>query len=332
MKKFALAALSVALGGAVLAQPLHLQPGSVLIYPLFDSQPQSATVINVTNTNEDRTACGNGFRQGDVRAHYIYYGQEPDGGICLEFDRIEDLSPADTITVLASEHNPEGEVGFLTVAAEDPETGALIDFDFLIGSAYVANSNLDIMWAYTPYPFEAVAGASSGSDSCGRDFIDDDSFASPLRFDGVDYVQFPDRLFLDSFFEEQAGVFENQLTLMSTSGQDYINEIDVLTWNNKEDKFSRTFKFVCHTSVALSGITAVARNLNGDPDEFLKETGWMKFDGRAVLDLAGNPAPTVATPAILGVFVQIVRSDFTAGRALQYTGTQSTALPVQLSL
>jgi hypothetical protein len=327
MKKLALAALAIAtIGGSVLAQPVHLQPGSVLIYPLFDSRAQSATVINLTNTNEDRANCGNGFRQGDVLAHYVYYGQEAGGGICLEFDRFENLTPADTLSVLASDHNPEGEVGFLTISANDPESGDLIDFDFLIGSAYVANAALDIMWAYTPYPFEGLG--SIDTDNCGRDVIA--RAGDALLFDGSDYSAFPDVLYLDSFFEEQDGVFDNVLTLMSTSGQDYINEIDVLTWNNKEDKFSRTFKFVCHTSVELSQISAIARNLGGDEDEFAKETGWMKFNGRAVLDLAGNPAPTVATPAILGVFVQIVRSDFTAGHALHYSGTQSTALPVQL--
>lgn len=316
MKKLALAALAVAtIGGAALAQPLHLQPGSALVFPLFDSQPQSATVINVTNTNEDRSALGNGFRAGDTLVHYVYYGQEAGGGICLEFDRYEPLTPADTISVLASGHNPEGEVGFLTVRALDPESNAPVDFDYLIGSAYVANSSLDIMWAYTPYAFEANSTPT------------DDGV---IRFDGADYQTFPDVLYLDSFFEEQDGVFDNVLTLMSTSGQDYINEIDVLTWNNKEDKFSRTFKFVCHTSVELSEITAIVRNLGGDPDEFAVETGWMKFDGRDILDLAGNPAAAVDdTPAILGVFVQIVRSDFTAGHALHYSGSQSTAIPVQ---
>jgi len=319
-------ATALSLSSVALAQPLHLQPGSVLIYPLFDSQPQSATIVNVTNTNEDRTACGNGFRQGDVTLHYVYYGQDPEGGVCLEFDRFEDLTPADTLSVLASQHNPEGEIGYLTVVALDPESGDLIDFDFLIGSAYVANSALDIMWAYTPYAFEGLG--SIDTDNCGRDVIA--RSGDPLLFDGSDYSAFPDMLFLDSFFEEQNGVFDNKLTLMSTSGQDYINEIDVLTWNNKEDKFSRTFKFVCHTTVELSEITTVARNLNGDPDEFAKETGWMKFDGRAVLDLAGNPVGALGTPALLGVFVQIVRVDFTAGHALHYTGTQNTAIPVQL--
>ena len=72
-------AVAMIIGGSAIAQPSHLQPASVLIYPLFDSQPQSATVINVTNTNEDRTDSANGFVDGDVLLHYIYTGQEPSG-------------------------------------------------------------------------------------------------------------------------------------------------------------------------------------------------------------------------------------------------------------
>jgi len=334
IRKLAMVALatSMGLGGAVLAEPDHLERASVMIYPLFDSRPQSATIINVTNTNQDRTDCNqNGFRAGDVLAHYVYYGQDADGGICLEFDRFEPLSPADTLSVLASDHNPEGEVGFLTVSANDPETGALIDFDFLLGSAYVANSALDIMWSYTPYAFDADAVNSSSNDACGRAFIRDDAFTGPLCFDELDYDSFPQTVWVDSFFEEMPGVFENKLTLMSTSGQDFINELDVFFFNNKEDKFSRTFKFVCHTTVSLSEISAVARNLNGDPDEFAKETGWVELTGRAVLDLSGNPAslPKDDVPAILGVFVQIVRNDFTAGHALHFDDENvSTQIPI----
>ncbi len=324
-------ALTAILGvsGAVVAEPNVAETGSVNIFSLFDSRPSSATVINMTNLEDDRTVCDNGFRTGDVQLHYIYYGQDADGGICLEFDRFELLSPLDTLTVLASDHNPEGEVGFLVVSATDPETGALIDFNELIGSAYVANSAIDIMWSYLPYAFDADAGRTTGNDVCGRPFIFDAAFTGPIIFDDTDYDSFPETLYVDSFFEEAAGVFENQLTLMASSGQDFINEVDFFFHNNKEDRFSRTFKFVCHTSLPLSDISAVARNLGGDPTEFAVETGWVEIEGRNVLDLAGNIAtlPLNNQPALLGVFVQIVRSNFTAGHALHMSDDLSTQIP-----
>jgi hypothetical protein len=326
-------AFALGLASVASAQPLHNQPASLLAFPLFDSQPATATIINVTNTNSDRTVCvdNDNLRVGDVRLHYVYYGAQMadlDAGIAtpwLEFDRFEDLTPADTLTVLASQHNPEGEIGFLTVKAITPDTDEAIDFDYLIGSAYIANSNLDILWCYTPYAFQAEPG-SGGQSTCGHDLVD----GPGSIFDGSSYSQFPDKLFIDSFFEEQDGVFDNRLTLMSTSGQDFINEVDFLFWNNKEDRFSRTFKFVCWTSVELSEISAVVANLNGDPAEFVKETGWASINGRRVLDLAGNPVQDgdfFYGPALLGVFSQAVRVDFVACHALHYTGTQTTSLP-----
>ena len=209
------------------------------------------------------------------------------------------------------------------MTALTPDTDERIDFDYLIGTAYIANAALDILWCYIPYSFQG--SGSGGSSTCGHDIIDD----SDASF-GVGYSAFPDFLFIDSFFEEQDGVFDNQLTLMGTSGQDFVNEVDFLFWNNKEDRFSRTFKFVCWTSVSLSEISAVVRNLNGDPDEFVVETGWASINGRRVLDLAGNPVTDgdfYDGPALLGVFKQTIRVDFTAGHSLHYTGTQLTRLP-----
>jgi hypothetical protein len=334
-----LAALVATVGitaGSAMAQPLHLQPASVLVFPLFDSRPATATILNVTNTNENRVSCNNGFRQGDVLLHYVYVGldtQDPNA-VCLEFDRFEPLTPADTITVLASEHNPEGAAGFLVVSSLDPESAQLIDFDFLIGSAYVANSSLDIMWSYTPAPFQAVAASPVSTDNCGRDVIV--AGTSPIRFDGTDYATFPDKLFIDSFFQEKNGIFSNRLTLMSTHGQDYINELDVFMFDNEEDKFSRTFKFTCWTSVKMSDISSVAKNLGGS-DEFRVGkkapimTGWAILDGRRVLDRAGNLVEN--DPDILGVFTQTILGapkkgalNLNAGHMLHYTGSQNAVL------
>jgi len=334
MRKSIVAAAAAAMGilGAGIgasAQPLQNQPASLLVYPLFDSQPATATIINVTNTNTDRSVCADNdnLRVGDVRLHYVYYGAQaadlPAGAPWLEFDRFEKLTPGDTLTVLANRHNPEGEIGFLTVKSLTPDTDEAIDFDYLIGSAYIANSNLDIIWCYLPYSFQAEGNGSEST--CGHELVD----GPGSIFDGASYSAFPDVLFIDSFFEER-NRFENQLTLMSTSGQDYINEVDFLIWNNKEDRFSRTFKFVCWTQVSLSRVSAVVRNLNGDPNEFAAQTGWARINGRRVLDLAGNPVVDgdfAFGPALLGVFKQTIRVDFTAGHALHYTGTQTTSLP-----
>jgi hypothetical protein len=300
-------------------------PGSVLLFPLFDSTPGAGTTICVTNLETSNLYCpGSDFVQGDVLLHYQYVSGED----CLEFDRYELLSPGDTLCVIAALHNPQSARGFLAVSAADPTTGLKIRWDFLIGSAQVVEGDLNLMWQYTPNVFRArTSPGTIGSPPCLRFLTDlDDDGAMDLGTP-PEYQAFPRELYLDSFFEERNN-FANELTLMSTSGQDYINEVDFLFYNNSEVKFSRTFKFVCWWSGPLSEISGVVGDLNGDEEELGHppvETGWAHIRGNRVLDLAGNPVPWggpgggIAVPPLLGVFAQFITStDFAAGRALQY--------------
>ncbi len=329
--RFAFAAAAALVAGATTAQaqPKHLQPGSLLIFPYYNSAPGAGTVISVTNTNDDREYCPDeDFRAGDVVLHYVYIN----GDTWREFDRFEPLTPGDTLSVLADSHNPEADKGFLTVKALDPVTLDAIDFDYLIGDAIVVQSEFNFLWGYTPYSFLAGDDVET-QEGCSRlftdiDLGDDDGFAD---FDGLEYSQFPEKLFIDSFFEER-GSFGNLLVLLSTAGQDYENEINFLIWNNREQKFSRNFKFVCWAERTLRQISQVAGRLNGDPDELGRppvQTGWASITPFRVFDGAGNPvtdpegadpeAPVV--PPILGVFMQsITGSNFSVGHALHFTG------------
>jgi len=305
------------------AQPLHLQKGSVLVFPVFDTTAGAGTIVCVTNTNTSRIYCPNtDFLSGDVVLHYQYI----DGEFCLEFDRYEYLSPGDTLCLIVNEHNPESKEGFLVVSAVDPsDFSARIDFDYLIGSAMVVQSDLNFMWAYTPYAFRALPQVGDPGE-CDIHTTDGDADGA-IDFDGVEYDLFPAEIFIDSFFEE-TGNFTNLLTLMSTSGQDYINEVDFLFWNNIEGKYSRTFKFVCWWTGPLSEISLIAKDLGGLEGEIGKpvETGWVAIKGSRILDLAGNPVPdatgAAAVPALLGTFAQFIDSSmFAAGHALHYRGS-----------
>jgi len=300
--------------------PLHLVPGSALVYPLFDSTVGAGTIICVTNTNTSRVYCEQtDYRAGDVLVHYQYIA----GDTCFEFDRYELLTPGDTLCVIADKHNPEQGKGFLVVSAVEPASGEKVKFDYLIGSAIIVQSDLNFLWAYTPYVFRGLPGAAIPGD-CVAATTDIDGDGA-LDFDGREYDFFPAELFLDSFFEETEN-FTNQLTLLSTAGQDYINEMNILIWNNIEEKFSRTFKFVCWWAGSLSEISAIATSLGGDPEELGHppvETGWVSIAGNRILDLAGNPVEIGdGIPPVLGVFAQFISStDFAAGRALQYRGS-----------
>ncbi len=318
-------------GAAAEAQPAHDEPASLLVYPHFDSRPSHETVIFVTNTNEDRRPCGGNdrFMRGDVRLHFVYYGVreadlgDPSGARWLEFDRYEMLSPGDTIAVLARSHDPDAEVGFLTVKALSPDTDEAIDFDHLVGSALVVEAEKDALWSYEPFAFQARGNGAIST--CGHELVD----GPGTRF-GPSYSAFPAALFLDSFAQVRNGVVGGELTLMSTSGPDYLNEVDVLFWNNREERFSRQLSFRCWTTVRLEDISSIATRLGGDPDESPVQTGWLRLAGRRVLDLAAHPVTDgdlANGPALLAVFRQPVRAFGIIGRPLQFSGTKDASLP-----
>jgi len=318
----ALASFLLGMSQVALAQPKHLQPGSVLVFPLYDSSPGAGTVICVTNINDSRVYCPDSdFREGDILVHYQYIT----GDTWREFDRFEFLTPGDTTCVIADQHNPEEEMGFLVCSAVDPQDmNRKVDFDYLIGSCIVVQSGLNFLWTYTPYSFQAEAYSS---DPCDLDSTDDDNDGA-ADFDGIEYNEFPRELFIDSFFQETDN-FTNQLTLLTTAGSDYEVEANFLFWNNIEEKFSRSFEFTCWHQGALSEISAIVTNLGGDDSELgqgVVETGWASIAGGRILDGAGNPVldydDEFAVAPLLGVFAQFISSsDFSAGHALHYRGT-----------
>jgi uncharacterized repeat protein (TIGR01451 family) len=100
--------------------------GSVLIYPLYASSAANPgnenTRLNLTNTNSDRTAC----------VHLFFV----DGSTCSVSDSSVCLTPNQTITLLASDVDP-GVTGYLIAVAVDCITGCPVNFNHLLGDAYV---------------------------------------------------------------------------------------------------------------------------------------------------------------------------------------------------
>ena len=278
------------------------EAGSVLIFPLFDSTRGAGSILCVTNTFTSQLRCPDNFLEGDVIAHYTYFA----GDTCREFDRFEFLTPGDTLCVVADDHNPEGEIGFLVVVALHPQDRTPVTFNNLVGQAIVVESDFNFAWSYTPVSFKALAEGSA----CDRVTPDDDGDGA-ADFDGVEYEKMPRELAVPTFFEESAR-FSNRLTLMSTTGPNLENEVRFLLYNNIEDPFSRTLRFTCWFSAPLSEISAVASDLRGDENEIghNTENGWVSIRGTRVLDLAGNPVKrddhTPLVPALLGVFSQLV--------------------------
>jgi len=313
-----LAAAWIGLPQPARAQPSLREPGSVLIFPMVDSGRGAVTAIQITNTNRSGQYCpSTDTRAGQVVIHYEYVDPMNE----YHFDRFEFLDAGDSLIVLADEHAPETTRGFVVVTALSPFDLEPFDFDYLIGSAHVAQSGLNRVWRYSPYGFRAVP---ESTDPCNR--VHPDALADgdgALDFDDVEYDRFPAELVADSFFE-QNDRFGSQLVLMSLAPEDLTSAVKFLFWNNVEQKFSRSFNFICWWNGALSEISAIAEGLGGDGEELGVdgvETGWVSFTPNRLVDGSGNPVGTVVPP-ILGVFGQFITGqDFATGHALHYSGT-----------
>ncbi len=306
---------SLGIARAAHAQPVVGEAASAFVFPLFDSTPNHGTVITVTNTNATRFSCGNDFRSGDVCLMYVYFGVDPVRDFCLEFNTIECLTPGDTLTVFADQHNPEMEEGWLYVEARDPESFEPINFNFLIGNAIVVDTGTDFLFAYKPYGFRSHVGESEAND-CNRPSTDENGDGR-ADFDGNEYDFWPDHLFLSLFFQEGGTnpAFENQLVLASCDENPFDDRgtaVSALIWNNRETRFSRSFDFECFFRAPLHDVSNIVRNLGGDPNELVSETGRSIQAGWLQL---------TASDAILGVFFQrIVGTGFAAGNELDFSG------------
>ena len=107
-----------ALGLALQAQAGVVEPGSLLVFPCFDSHAGKTSIISVTNTNSDQV-------NGTVDVEYVYVH----GYDCLEFNRTRTLTPNDTLTVIAHKDNPQQQEGYLYVFAKSHTTGKAIKLD-----------------------------------------------------------------------------------------------------------------------------------------------------------------------------------------------------------
>jgi hypothetical protein len=297
------------------AQPRHAEPGSVLIFPLFDARDNHGTILTVTNRNLSRRGCSGGFTQGDVLLHFLFFGFDENRRRCNEFDDVQQLTPGDTITKIASHIDPENDAGWLWVEAEDPITGDPIEFNYLIGSAVAVDEVDHVMFGYTPFVFRGLPdqpGDGAGLTPCGHRITDLDGDGR-ADFDGQEYDFFPRTLLLDSFLEEGNGNprFRSELVLLSTNF-DRPTQLAFGIWNNREQRFSRSMSIDCFFRDSLRAVSSVVTNLGGDPNEIIRkgqraaQAGWLEVSG---------------DHGILGVFMQQVEGEcFSQGRELQFEG------------
>ena len=296
--------------------PLHAQaprPGSVLVFPLHDSE-SLLTLVSVTNTN---LTSG-----GDVRATFRYVNVTPDPQSalnplhCNATYRGELLTPGDTVTTLTACHNAGRDRGYLVVSAASPSAGFATSHNHLVGSSLVI-SPLGSVYSVPPYSFEALAAEGSATDA---------DIDGRLDFDGIEYRELPRYLFADSIF----GIANTRLVLLhldSSLNDDVTVKLDIM--NDNEFPLSYTFTFRCWFEIPLAELSPMftqnfLASTPHDPDEIDincdgvgdLESAWFRIDPIS----SSNGFQTSTDPAVLGGLTAGA-FDLEAGRILWGTGT-----------
>lgn len=298
--------------------------GSCLIYPVHRSGPRFFTIVCVTNINRaPRTPISLG---GSTNVHFEYANVIPNaqGYVfkpydCTIFDRIEFLTPADTLCVLTACHNPTtpgGQEGYLVVTAEDPTRFQTPwSHNYLIGSEIVTNSS------GVTYSVEALSFKSPLADGQATDV----NPANQKRdFNGQEYEAIPDVLYLDSF----VALAGSHLALINLTGNARAeNTLLFQVWNDNEYPLSTTLIFNCWFDQPLAVISPMftqdfLRSLPNDPRELDincdtrddLETGWASIQSIGVT-LPGG-ASISSDGAILGCMTSGITTVLGGGRLL----------------
>jgi len=281
-------------------------PGSLLVYPEFDSTAGRATLLTLTNVNPDT-------KTGAVRVEIVFInGTAATGGICLETNVTVALTPNDTFTFVAAALNPNPQRGYVYAFAKDVN-GAAISFNWLIGDNLLYDGVLAFDYAITPYSFRAIGPQGSLTDLDGDGVRD---------LNGVEYEMAPDKIIVPRFFG-QSGTYQSELVLIAlTGGAQFTSTINFLVYNDNEEVFSKNYAFRCWTKVPLTTISNtflqsfLAGFTNHAPNETIGaitvETGWFEMDGGT----AYSSAAALSDPAFLAFLIE--RTGPLAGAELSF--------------
>jgi hypothetical protein len=271
-----------------------LNPGSLLLFPEFDHSSGQNTLLTVTNTNRDAIT-------GAIRVHFKYVSGVPGSTLCTEADRIEFLTPGDTLTVLTSAHNPGPfNRGFVYVYAVNVATQA-VSFDFLAGDALQIDSGKALQHSLSPLNLRAVPAQGLGTDLDGDGLRD---------LNGLEYEGAPAKVLIPRFMGQDAG-YQSELVLIGLSGgSQFTTLLDFLMFNDNEEVFSGQYSFRCWQKAPLSSISAMFDNTflrDGTTQasgEIIgataRESGWISINGHT----ASSMLATIQDPAFLAVLVE----------------------------
>lgn len=305
------------------------EPGSLLIYPIHRSGIQASaipgaaffTVLSVTNTNlQPATILSLG---GSTNVHFNYVNVDrnplnqfrPFG--CAIFDRVEALTPADTLSVLTGCHNATfgNQEGYVVVYAENPTLFQTPwSHNHLLGTELVVSSS------GITYELDAIALKSPVAAGAATDLNSN----TARDFDGAEYEQLADKLYISSFL----AIADSALTLINFTGTDQDkNRVLFSVWNDYEFPLSATLEFNCWFEAKLASISTLFTNsfLAGTPNDPQEldldcdgyddlETGWAIIQSLGVRNAGG--VLIAADGALAGAITTGVSQAISGGRLL----------------
>ena len=250
-------------------------PGSILIYPAYSSlsvRPQAEdSRLTLTNTSQNREVA--------VRLFWI------NGGTAATADSLIWLTPSQTVSLLASEVDPDI-AGYLLAIAVDPQTGLPINFNHLVGSQYL---KLESGQAgnFTAISIRAIEREPVS--------VDPVAMTGELIFDGNHYQRLPSRLAVSHLPGPGEGaeslVIVDRIEGSLVSGLRTIGDLHGVVYSDVESAHS----FVASSTRRQWRLPITDRSPRVTPRLSTiipaSRAGWMKFaraDGGAIVGVVLN--------------------------------------------
>jgi|GEM_PF-1613692 len=293
--------------------PHYRRPGSLLLFPEFDTRQGEYTVLTVTNTDCLSDVDGDCFDEApeNIAVEFVFV----DGDNCQENNVTKFLTPCDTLTLIAKHVNPTPEQGYVFAFAKEYDgglpNGSPISYNYLIGNEMIISG-----FNFFDYSMNPVAFRSFQDPGCLTD-IDGDGYRD---LDNVEYQPAPNIITIPRFFgqdgdlgDEVPGVWNSELILIALSGgQQFDTIVDFVFYNDNEEINSSEWTFHCWDKPYLFEISDGFRNqylkdfTDHDTREIFgatdRETGWICIEGAGAFSDQDN----IETPAIYAALVEHV--------------------------
>jgi CSLREA domain-containing protein len=261
------------------------QAGSVLFYNLYSSS------IAAPNSQNTRIAITNTHPSLPVAVHLFFV----DGATCSIADSLICLTAQQTASFLASDIDP-GTTGYIVAVASDSVTGCPINFNYLIGDAYVKLSSGHA----ANLAAEGFAALAGGLPTC-----DASSVTTILNFDGVSYNRAPRVLAASNIPARSDGndtlLVLNRVGGSLVTGAATLSSLFGIIYDDAENPLS--FTFSTNTCQFRSSLSDNFPRLAPRFQQFIPagRSGWAKFyslsENVGLLGAQLNYNPNAATAA-----------------------------------